>query len=631
MTEAESSEERNELKKSETFERNNPSTITTRQSILLNNDMKYFKNELLKEMKKIKQELFAKFSEYALEMSDKIKKASLDNQQLDEKIEYISKNLDNKISAFLSEKNRYNLDRMITDIRDNIITNDIKIQTMREELRVHKDQYEDVVRGNIYYQGMIGPGCKYRNMHQFIDYLISSLNNLTTQLNQKNSEMRTFKNKIEGMFHNINSQISEIIMGYKSYVNQSMKDFDGKIHNDLQLYDEKLIELRAQNMQNTKDIQTKLNNYDDKYKSLDNLENTINECNGKILEDIKESNIKLNQMFEDHKKEYEELKNNYNDLLNYSKDINEKLKKLNIYYKKNIFDTKKKEKKIEPKKESIDNQNGVEFDLKNKKCKNQSTETLGDNFNNSDKKINNRDNYPPANPVSKIFLRMRRGKNKRLGSQKILKNERLEKFNFLYGDNNINENFMFNKSLDNVRSSSFDNGLNKSQHRINSSNPALRSKKNKGKNKVENYTSRDLYDSGLFVNFNSKGEEDNYINNLRNNALCLKLLEKGIKIDDNYINEYINKGPNFPGDYFYNSKTIQKEKYNSLKQFGKEKNFFNMSFTKKGNNKLEENKFHEYVQKGENDTAFLIKNQQNEFFFRNPQNKIKIKNLSAIE
>ena len=637
MTEPVISGQKAEPKNNEASTRNSVPSLTTRQNIIVNNDMKYFKNELLKELKKIKQELFAKFSEYSIELNEKIKKASTENEQLDEKIEFISKNIDSKITSFLDEKNKYNLDRIIADIRDNIMTNDIKIQTMREELRIHKDQYEDIVRNNILYQGMIGPGCKYRNLHQFIDFLIASLNNLTTQLNQKTTDMRSYKTKTDNTFHNVNSQINEIIMGYKSYVNQSMKDFDTKIRNEIKSFDDKILEIRVLNMQNTKEIQKKLSEYDEKYKTLDNIENNINENNVKVIDDIKETNNKLFQMVEDYKKEFEEMKKQYNELLEFNKEIKNKLENLNIF-KKNFFDARNAQKRLSKfnqkmVKNDLSNSQSQEFDIKNKKFKNQSTETLGDNFSSTEKKLKKSDsieNSHPDNPISKIYLRMNRGKYGRKSSQKILKNERLEKFKFLYNDNNLNDNFLFNKSLDNVRTLNLENNQNKSHPRINSSIPG-RSKKMKGKNKVENYTSRDLYDTGLLVNFNSKNEEDIYINNLKNNALCVKLLEKGIKLDQVYLNDYINKSSNFSGDYFYNSKGIPKEKYNSSKQFSKEKNYFNMSFNKKVNTNIEENKYHEYLQKGENDTAFIIKENQNGFIYRNPQNKIRIKNLSAIE
>ena len=55
-----------------------------------------------------------------------------------------------------------------------------------------------------------------------------------------------------------------------------------------------------------------------------------------------------------------------------------------------------------------------------------------------------------------------------------------------------------------------------------------------------------------------------------------------------------------------------------------------MSFHKKLNTILEENKYKGYMQKGENDIAFAIKDNQKEIIFSNNKSKIKIKNLTAI-
>ena len=72
MTEPVISEQKTEPKNNEASTRNSVPSLTTRQNIIVNNDMKYFKNELLKELKKIKQELFAKFSEYSIELNEKM-------------------------------------------------------------------------------------------------------------------------------------------------------------------------------------------------------------------------------------------------------------------------------------------------------------------------------------------------------------------------------------------------------------------------------------------------------------------------------------------------------------------------------------------------------------------------------
>ena len=614
MTESQESEERNEIKTQENnLPRSSFPALTSRPNIAINNDMKYFKNELLKEMKKIKQELFVKFSEYSLQLNEKIKQASIDNEQLDQKIEYISKNIDDKITSFLNEKNKYNFDRIISDLKDNIMTNDIKIQTMREELRQHKEQYEEVVKSNIYYQGMIGSGCKYRNMHQFIDFLISSLNELNSTNNQKASEMRLYKTKVENIFHNINGQLNDITFGYKSYINQCMKDYETKISSQLRIYDEKFLELKTHDLENKKGIESKLSDYDEKYKTLDKLENNININNEKLLEDIKLSNNNLEKKMELYQQEFDEMKTKFQELLKYNKEIKSKLNSLNLFSKKKIIN------KDETKNEDYLFNNDIlnsEFDMGNKKYKNQSTETLGVNY--SEKKENSKN--VNNNNISRIYLKIG-GRKYSKDSRKILKNERLEKFKYIYeNENNNYDNKLFNKSLDSTQSINQENNKNE-YTRIKSSIPGIHTNKKKLKNKIDNYSSKDLYNTGLFVNFNSKCEEDNYINNLKNNALCLKLLEKGIKID-------LSKSTINPGEYFLSSKNMKKKK---LKNNHKDKNFFNMSFNKKRESNYDGDKYHEYINKGDNDILFAINNPDNGLIFRNPNSKLKIKNLSAIE
>ena len=73
---------------------------------------------------------------------------------------------------------------------------------------------------------------------------------------------------------------------------------------------------------------------------------------------------------------------------------------------------------------------------------------------------------------------MTKDKNDLKISQKILRNERLEKFNYLYNDNNQSENCASNRSLDTIKPIySFINSQNKMTLRTSSSVPKMRSKK----------------------------------------------------------------------------------------------------------------------------------------------------------
>ena len=629
-------EERVSQKNLDISGRSNVPAHTMKNSISVNNDMIYFKNELLKEMKKIKLELSNKFTEYTSELDEKIKKTSNANMELDEKIDYVAKNFENKLNNLFGQKTIEHFEKSLLETKDNIVTNNIKLQALREELRIHKGQYEDIVRHNILYQGMIGPGCKYRNFHEYIDFVNSSINNLITVNNQKAADMKNYKNKIDNIIHNINSQINEITIGYKSFVHQSIKDFGEKVDKDFSSFENKLFEQKTLIVQGNKDIENQLLEFSDKYKTLAQIEINVNESKGKLLENINESNSKINETLESHQKELEEIKNQQNDLMKSFQEIKEKLNNSNnIFNRKKNLDLMniKKFKKIDVKtsdnfhKNNNNNDdetnNGAEFNIGNKKFKHQSTETLNMNQNNNEQ-------TPPKNNVTKIYLKMNKGKNARKGSGKILKSERLEKFKFLYGNESINnENLFLNKSNDSIQTLNNENGTNKNEQKNNSSIQEPSSRRIKNKNIIEKYTSNDLYNTGLFVNFNSKCEEDNYINNLKNNALCLKLLENGVKLDKIY-SDVLNRNASNPSDYFFNSKI--KEKIHNARQFNKEKNYFNKSFNnKKGSINYNLEKYSEYGQKGENDTAFVIKNYENDMIRKKSQTKLKIKSLIAIE
>ena len=628
MTEAEILEQKLLNQNKRKTERNSITSIEMRQSILVNNDMKYFKDDILKEVKKIKKELFEKFNEFSNEVNEKINKASHDNEEIEEKLEHISKSFDNKIAAFFNHNENNALEKTISELKDNLLTNEIKIQTVREDLKSHKDIYGDIIKNNIFYHGLIGPGCKYRDMHQFIDYLNLSLTELTTMINQKGSEIKSNKKKTDYILNNINSQISEITFGYKSYMNQSIKDLNTKINEDLKKIEDELNEIKEKNINYIKKMDSKLEEYNDKYKNRVTFENNITEKNEKAFDNLKESNTKLITMVEDYKKELKEIKDQYNELINSNREIKSKLNPFNLFYRKNNLENNNSPKNDQNLlNKEIEN---IKRFIKIRKFRSQATDSFGEIYGDRNSYI---ENSVPNGPFSQIFLKMSKDKNGLKVSQKILRNERLEKFNYLYNDNNQSEYYVSNRSLDNIKPVYSDNTTqNKIHNRASSSMVGMRTRKIKKETKKANHSTRDFYDVGLYVNFKNKNEE-NYINDLKNNNNnnIFKYQEKVFKITPNYSTKFTNKNAKNPKDFLCISKNIQKDRFYSSKQSSKEKNYFNKSFNKKANNNLEENKYNEFIKKGENDIALAIKEKKKEILFRNSKNKIKIKNLTAIE
>ena len=455
-------------------------------------------------------------------------------------------------------------------------------------------------------------------MHQFIDYLNSSLRELTTKINQKGSESKASRRKTDTFLNTINNQISDITFSYKSYMNQSIKDLNSKIKEDLKKLEDELKTSIENNIKYAKEMEIKLEEYNDKFENRVIFENDYSEKNEKAINDIKETNTKLFEMLEDYKKELQEIKDQYNEILNCNKELKNKLNPLNLFYKRNNLNAKNSKK-------NEDLSNIQKLNINVKKLRNQGTETISENFVDRNSFL---ENTVRNGQISHIYLKMTKDKNDLKISQKILRNERLEKFNYLYNDNNQSENCASNRSLDTIKPIySYINSQNKMTLRTSSSVPKMQNKKMKEENNIESHSSTNL---GLFANINKKIKGNNYIKDLKNNGINIKNKENGTKLEQNYINKYKNKNSSIPNDFLHISKNKQKERHNNSKQSIKEKNYFNMSFHKKLNTILEENKYKGYMQKGENEMAFAIKENQKEIIFRNNKSKIKIKNLTAI-
>ena len=207
-----------------------PSDVN-KENIYIYNELKYFKNELLEEMKKIKQEFNMKFIQTSFELNEKIRQANESTFQLEEKIENISNNIDTKLEGFLKEINKYNLDMTINSLNNSMRVNDFKIEGIKLDLKNHIEKTDEMVKENLFYPGMIGLGCKYKNLKQFFDFIILSLSNMGSANNTRANEIKNYKTKTDSALVNIRGKISDITSDYKSYVNDSIKEFNKSIAN----------------------------------------------------------------------------------------------------------------------------------------------------------------------------------------------------------------------------------------------------------------------------------------------------------------------------------------------------------------------------------------------------------------
>ena len=684
---------------------NNLKLLFEKQSLSIKNDIIFFKEEILKELKLEKQDFSSKCNNIAIELQEKIKEISKNNIELNKKIENILKTLESKIINVNNEKNKIDYEKIKKEINREILSKGIEIDNLRKELKNHKEDYDNLIKNNIIYQGLIGSGCKYTNMHQFFDYLIINIKNLNRFKEQKDFEYKTYKNRIEKDLNNLNKQEINIIESCKSYSNQSLQKLEEKIFAEIKLYDSRLLELRVENCDYSKEIDKKINKFNEEYNKIIDIKNEINENNIKIKDEINELFNKENDLFNNYQEEFKSIKNHFNYISDFFKDLKIRAGLSNIYNKKELSDIKNnivfenEEKKLkktenqlinynisqnkkiaqedkslffeesknanitEKKNQDILNIKDLLFNKVKKKNKNYNFEVIKNisfellglkNKNNilltkSERQYNEKgtENSPKKidkNIGNNEYISMnyendsinnieanKTQKNKNQNNKKLI-NEKLEKYKFLYEDNNIyhiynkkkypdfcvkNFNDNYNQSHDNIRK----------KERNMSALPGL---KNNLMNNQIDYKTKDLQENNSILSGNKNHLKKEEINNIIKNNI--------IKSKDKR-----NNPPNDKNDFFNNSLNIVKKninkrilssKYNKKDEYTSMKSYTNRHNYNEGKNKTINkdqyyssfNKSHNYNKSMEN---ILINDNKEKLFYRNlSNNKIKVKNLA---
>ena len=608
-------------------------TLFEKQNLSIKNDIIFFKEDILKELKDLKQDLYAKCNHISIDLQEKYGQITLKNTELSKKTESISTILESQILNNSNyEINSKEREKFKEEIKRDILSNKIKIGGLQEELKIHKENYNNIIKDNIIYKGIIGSGCKYKNMHQFFDYIILNINNLNNFKDKKILDNKLYELKIENMLDKLNSQTNSIIENCKLFTKESIKKFEGKIYNELKLYDSKLLELRIQNIDYSKKAEQKIKDLDELYNKIISIKNEINVNNEKAINEIKESNDKTNNLISNYQNEFKSIKDHFNILADFFKDIKFRLNLSNIYTKREIneisnklgFENNDKKTKrpesaiINNNKEIINNTiNNTNFEIGNKTNSNEplkKDEKSGDNQDIS-KKYNliNKNEDEKNNFIQKEKIR------------KILKNEKLEKYNYIYENNNNTNDIISSKKnypefcVKNYNSK--DTNIKTTdrfyiiKYRNSSALPGLKniykniknSNINPNKNEMHNYTSKDLYNNCLMVSNNNK------IINIKKNTI--------LKPNNNYENNNYKfcNNENIIIQSYTNRNRLEQEMNNSIyKDCG-------CSYAKKIINENNNNNSNRSMRN-------IFRNNEEDLFYKNLSNhKVKIKNLSCIQ
>ena len=262
----------------------------------------YFKNEILKDIKTLEKNLTDKFINGDLNLQEEVTNIKESINSLNIKI----KELSTKIAVNDSIEEKMNsLEKIKSKILDNILVNEVKVNTLNSEIRESIINMNNLLKETVIYPGVIGPTCKFKTFHDFIDDVINKLNALSTFREKNTLDMSSFKKKIDSSVQGFKIQMESIGRSSTSFINHNINILEKSTNQLFHKCDDKIDNIKE--------------NFDDKF---DKINTKLEELENKLLKQINEikEKVDLNEKnLNHHLKVYLNLREDVNKFNEYTK------------------------------------------------------------------------------------------------------------------------------------------------------------------------------------------------------------------------------------------------------------------------------------------------------------------------
>ena len=210
-------------------------------------DILYFKDEILKDIKKFEIKLGQKIDIQVANTKNKLDEYEIKIATMVQKIN----NLANQISTNTSLKEKVDeIYGFKAKVQQDKMVQEIRVDTIAKDLKDAINKYDAILSDSVLYPGVIGMGCKFPGFHDLIDFVLTSLNQLTLAKDKNLVDIKNMKKKYDNNFLNIKTQLES-----------SNKDIKGVNKKVFDLFDEKVKILEEENVKKFVDVQMNNNKY----------------------------------------------------------------------------------------------------------------------------------------------------------------------------------------------------------------------------------------------------------------------------------------------------------------------------------------------------------------------------------
>ena len=310
-----------------------------------------FKDEIMKRIRLLENKLSSDFN-------SKFSQISLGFEKLDMKINSITQNNNSLLGLITNQNFNYEkfeeLEEFKLKAEQNLLTHEIKIKNIIQELEKLKIRYDKILNDNLIVPGYVGPGSQHKNLADYVIYQINEFQKIRNDTEQT-------RNKVDNSSRIALNAVNTSFAQFQRYTDEKNKDTRVMLERRYNQFSDKILELEMELNKYQFKIEKQMKPIQGDIQKLIKLRNDPEFNNEKKFEDL---NKKLNNMLEEFdimkstNKEWDSKIINYGQTNNSSELLNSKN---NSKYK--VFNKSNNE---------LKNYNFLKFNSQSRKTKNSS-------------------------------------------------------------------------------------------------------------------------------------------------------------------------------------------------------------------------------------------------------------------
>ena len=451
-----------------------------------------FRNEIFSQIQDITNKVNTKIEEQQNEITNTMKTLKEEIKKVIEKNNYFSEKI---LNIQLQNEKIEDYESFKKKIESQIITHEIHLNETMKDLSNAKFKYDKIFIENLTVPGYIGQSSQYKNVGEFLNYVISEISSLNSEKLQMKNDIKDLKKKAENNIKDVISINNTTFKRCNEYSDKRDIILEDKMKNEIKLINEKLMDLRIENVKSAMNLEKKTTEFVNEYDKILNLKNEVEE---KVKDNInifkKDAEIAIKR-YNDMKIEFNKIKSRFGDIVDFIKDIrfgknlNGIVKKEEIRQLTNKLSFKRKDSKTSQDLENVD----LNFDIN----KNQNKTEFSSRNHSRENSVNTKKYILTQNSNFSNF-------------NKNLKNNYNNTQNIQNSNNNINNFVINNDDNENENENENENDIDSNQQMIKeykSYDPIIIKEKNK---KVKNYslvemniTDENKFNPGLIITKNN--------------------------------------------------------------------------------------------------------------------------------